>query len=303
MSEYAYVDFPGEQSLRAPGDLEDTRFFYFVLRADEGRLRALCDRYLNAPSGGQLAYAPLGVVLLAFSHVERLRSADPSRGTITYKDIAFWVPVWGGKTKPLCLFPPFIFVDDASTMATGREVFGLPKQLGRFEMPLSYEGLSRARKPEFRAEVVGTLQPGGQNDWRTLLTVQQVTKEETSDSQQFFSALQRMLLPSALRELTVPSWLSHLGAVPVVGLKQFRDAASSGSACYQAVVEAPLSTKKVLVPPRFLFDAFELRLMDVPSHPVADVLGLSPDPQRVPLAICFQSTMQMDPGTVVWRTP
>src|SRR5262249_550056 len=103
MSEY--VDFPGEQSLRAPGELADTPFFYFFRPADEARLRALCDRYLNGPSGGALAYAPLGVVLLAFTHVEKLTSADPARGSITYKDIALWVPVWGGKTRPLCLFP------------------------------------------------------------------------------------------------------------------------------------------------------------------------------------------------------
>jgi hypothetical protein len=298
MSEY--VDFPGEQSLRPPGTLEDTRFFYFVLPADQQRLQSLCDRVFNARSGGQLAYAPLGIVLLAFTHVERLRSADPEGGVITYKDIAIWVPVWGGKTKPLCLFPPFIFVDDASTMATGREMFGLPKQLGRFEMPLRLEDLPAAPRPEFRAEVVGTLVPGGQRDWRTLLTVQQVSKEQTDDQHAFFSALGRMIVPPALRAFTVPSWIAHLGAVPTLGLKQLRDNAAPERAAYQAVVEAPLTTTRVLRPPRFFYNAFELTLMDVPSHPVADVLGLSPDTQRVPLAIHFEASMRMDPGTVVW---
>ena len=294
-----YVDFPGEQSLRPPGEFKDTRFFYFVLGADKDRLHALCERYLNGPAGGGLAYAPLGIVLLAFSHVERLLSGDPNHGTITYKDIAFWVPVSGGKTKPFCLFPPFIFVDDAATMVTGREVFGLPKQLGRFKMPLRLEDLGKATRPEFRAEVVGTLTPGGPKDWRTLLTIEQIGKDEDSDEKRVLSALGRMLVPSALREFTLPTWLSDLGAVPTLGLKQFRDAEDPEGACYQAIVEAPLATVKLHGRPRFLFDAFELTLMDVPSHPVADVLGLPTEPQRIPLAIYFEATMRMGAGTVV----
>jgi Acetoacetate decarboxylase (ADC) len=295
-----YVDLPGEQSLRPPGEFQGTRFFYFVLEGDKDRLRSVCDRYLNGPSGGKLEYSPLGVVLLAFSHVERLSSADPERGTIAYKDIAFWVPVWGGKTRSLCLFPPFIFVDNAATMATGREVFGLPKQLGRFEMPVRFQDLATAPRPQFRAEVVGTLQPGGRNDWRTLLTVEQIAREETSDTKAFFTALGRMLLPSALKQFAVPAWLSHLAAVPTVGLKQFRDAAQPKDACYQAIVEAPLSTVALHGSPRFFFNAFELNLMDVVSHPVTSLLGLPLGPQVIPLTVYFEATMRMDAGTVVW---
>jgi acetoacetate decarboxylase len=298
-----YVEFPGEQSLRTPGVFENTRFFYFVLPADQARLQDVCDRFLNAPSGGAVDYKPHGVVFLAFSHVERLVSGDPDRGTIRYKDIAFWIPVSGGATKPFCLFPPFIFVDDAATIVTGREVFGLPKQLGRFAMPLRLEDLASAPKPEFRAEVSGTLLPGGMDDWRTLLTIEQIGSEAHSDEKRFFSALKKMLLPSALKDFDVPSWLSHLTAVPTVGLKQFRDAANPERACYQAIVEAPLTTVRLHGRPRFLSNAFELTLMDVPSHPVAERLGLSPDPQIVPLTIYFEATMRMDAGTVVWSAP
>ena len=296
----AYVEFPAEQTLRPPGLFEDTRFFYFVLRADQARLRALCDRYLNAPSGGAMNYSPIGIVLLAFSHVVGLRSADADRGVITYKDIAFWVPVLGGKTKPLCLFPPYIFVDDASTMATGREVFGLPKQLGRFQMPLSLNELAGMAQPAFRAEVVGRLAPGGQNDWRTLLTLESSPAAPRDDEIHLLSVLSGLIFPAALRSFALPAWLSHLGAVPTVGLKQVRDAATPEAACYQAIVEAPLSTVRVYGKPRFLLDAFRLTLMNVPSHPVAESLGLSGGTQTVPLTVYFEATMRMDAGVVVW---
>ena len=296
-----YVDFPGEQSLRPPGQFRDTRFFYFVLGADQARLQWLCDHYLNDPSGGTLAYKSLGVVLLAFSHVEGLSSADSERGIITYKDIAFWVPVWGGQTRPLCLFPPFIFVDNAATMVTGREVFGLPKQLGRFEMPLRLQELATTPAPQFRAEVVGTLQPGGRNDWRTLLTVEQISREEISDAKTFFTAIGKMLLPSALKQFPIPSWISHLTDVPALGLKQFRDAARPGDACYQGIVESPLFTADLRGVPRFFNDAFRLNLMDVASHPVASLLGLPLGPQVIPLTVYFEANMRMGSGTVVWR--
>jgi hypothetical protein len=170
-------------------------------------------------------------------------------------------------------------------------------------MPLRPEDVAKAPKPPFRAEVVGTLLPGGSNDWRTLLTLEQVGAETHSDEKRFFTALKKMLLPSALGTFDVPDWIEKLTAVPTLGLKQFRDAASPGQACYQAIVEAPLTTKELYGRPRFFFDAFQLTLMDVASHPVADVLGLSKAPQTVPLTVYFEATMHMGEGTVVWSAP
>ena len=296
-----YVEFPGEQSLRPPGVFADTRFFYFILPANEDRLRSLCQKYLRSGSGDSPDYQPLGVVLLAFTHVMDLTSGDPKRGTITYKDIAFWVPVWGGRVCSLCLFPVFIFVDDCSTMVTGREIFGFPKQVGRFKMPLSFEELLQTPSPAFGADVIGTLAAGAANDWRKLLTINRIAQRETPDHHAFFSALGKLVLPPALRAFTVPDWLSTLTSIGAVGLKQFRDAANPTSACYQAIVEAPLSTKKIFGRPRFLFDAFELTTEKVFSHPVQEVLGLQQSPQRVPLAIYLEATTRLESGTVVWR--
>ncbi len=292
-----YIPFPGEQALLAPGTFERTRFFYFILKADAAKLDALCRRYLSGPS--RRDYSHLGVVVLGFTHVDGLTSGmDRDHGVITYKDIAIWVPVSGGQTNAVCLFPPFIFVDDGATMITGREIYGLPKQLGKFEMPLDLDELARTPAPQFRTEVIGTLAEGGQNDWRTLLTVETLPGMIESEPS-VLQAVHKMLLGDfETRGWTLPGWLSEKAMVPVVGLKQIRDAKDQSLAAYQSVVEAPLQMVKLFRGPKFFLDTFKLTLMDVPSHPVARVLGLAKE-SVVPLTVYFEATMRMGEGTLV----
>jgi hypothetical protein len=308
-----YTAFPGELTLPPPGIFTDTRFFYFFLRADPAALQACCDRYFNdrlGASGSPLRYQSLGHVMLAFTHVHELVSADPSAGKIQYKDIAFWVPTLAkgdGAIPRLCLFPPAIFVDEAATMVTGREMFGLPKQLGRFEMPLAPEEIPGRAGPQFRLEVMGTAQPGSTRDWRTLLTItahQGVGKPSllarAADAVSELTAL--LELPSAFDGLSLPEALSTMHSL---GLKQFRDAAAFEQSCYTAIVEAPLRTRQLIDQPHFFFNDFDLTLESpaVPSHPVASVLGLRPGTQPIKAAIYFRAHMQMDAGRVVWSAP
>jgi hypothetical protein len=84
-----------------------------------------------------------------------------------------------------------------------------------------------------------------------------------------------------------------------VGLKQFRDARRPSSACYREVVEAPLRVHAIRPTVEFFHHAFKLTLMDVPSHPVVQTLGLQPGETIVPLTAYFEATMHMDPGEVV----
>jgi hypothetical protein len=297
-----YLSFPAEQSLIAPGVFRDVSIFCFVLQADYQVQRNLCQTFLNGPARGQASYSPLGLVLLAFAHFGSVASADPDWGTLSYTDVGFWVPLANAATAPIALFPPFIFVDSPAALITGREAFGLPKQLGRFQMPRSIAEASADERGRFRAEVVGTLTAGGANDWRTIATVDPVAGAARGDPASVTSVIERMIAPGSLPGPGgAAELLSRLAAVPVVGIKQFRDIASPASACYQAIVEAPVSFVETLGQPEIVFDGFDLRLMDLDSHPVAAALGIQPDTQRVPVAFHFQAAMRMDVGTVVWR--
>jgi hypothetical protein len=292
----AYIPFPGEQSLMPPGTFSDTRFFYFFLKADPGRLQALCDRYF----GGRIPYRALGTVALAFTHVEELVGAEPERGRITYKDIAFWVPVWHER---LCLFPPFIYVDEAATMVTGREVFGLPKQMGRFKMPVHIDELPHTSAPEFSADVRGTLQACGPVNWRRLVEVRRhptvAGPAGAFVGQIFDKIVDQFHDDSGKPGITPPTGPTTLRSV---GFKQLRDAAEPTRACYQSIVEAELETVKVHGG-QPLLDDFDVTLFDVPSHPVASELGLVAGTQRATHAFYLNATMRMQPGHEIWRGP
>lgn len=303
-----YAPFPGEQTLVPPGTFEDTRFFFFFLHAERERTQALCDRTFNERAGNDgVHYRAFGTVMLAFTHVERLLSPSTDEGWITYKDIALWVPVWGGSErtgKHLCLFPPFIFVDDVATMITGREIFGLPKQFGRFTMPSSLDDLARAHAPQFTADVMGTRQPREAREWQRLIEVRQSSPPKEDLSAVIAGPLDFITRKAATKiaeyELGGIGVPAGLGTLRALGLKQFRDVTDPAQACYQAIVEAPLTTLKVHKV-RPLFGDFEVTLHDVASHPVARELGLVSGPQSVWFTIYLNATMMMGAGQEVWR--
>ena len=54
-----FVPRGGEQVFCQPVELRQVRFTSFLFHADVAALQALCDRYLNDPSGGALHYRPL----------------------------------------------------------------------------------------------------------------------------------------------------------------------------------------------------------------------------------------------------
>jgi hypothetical protein len=305
-----YAPFPGEQSLLPPGQLKDTRYFYFLLNADAAKTQELVDRTFNdrlATAGRGQRYYASNLVLLTFSHVDGLTSGDPASGTIIYKDIAFWMPVW--KRSPIldlapdCLFPPYIFVDNVATMATGREVFGLPKQLGRFRMPEKLEDLAEAPDPAFTVEVVGTIRRGGVQDWHKLASVRRVGGPAVGrgpDPIAPFRYVQAALgAAHDQRGIALPRWL---GATRALGLKQLRDVARPQEACYQAIVEAPLVAERVRET-CWLTDRYEVKFEDLDSHPVMETFGLAEGWQPVEGAIYLRADMVLQPGEEVWRAP
>lgn len=304
-----YIPWPGEQCLSQPGIVQGAYFYIFALRASSAALSSLCDRYFNAPSQGQVHYQPLGDhVLIAFTRIEALTSADPTSGAIAYRDIALWVPVVSVVhqagvpiAKRIVFFTPYIFVDSPPTMVTGRETFGLPKQMGRFTMP------SDGQTPErFTADV---LAPGchlGEPcvDWRRLWDIQRVP-QAADDSQVHERSTWRhvrRLLKAKIKPI-VPSpglFRNMLFRGYVLGLKQFRDAATPERAAYQVIVETPIALTKFRgggVRP----GAYQLTLHDLPTHPVAKDLGLDSGIQDITAAFWMHADLEMGNGREVWK--
>jgi hypothetical protein len=97
----------------------------------------------------------------------------------------------------------------------------------------------------------------------------------------------------------------------VVFLKQFRDVTCPGKACYQAVIEAPLSIHHIDhgTPPTFRElppDLLHLSFPHLDSHPIEAELGIRTDESPVFPSRAFEinhMTFDILTGLEVWRAP
>jgi len=317
-----YVDGGlGIPVFRGPYLQRDAHIAAFLLPARIEALRSLCDTYLNTPSDGAVDYRPLGpyaLLLYADMQIQSLDDRDQVIGWMQETEASFWVPAvarskpGGGFRTPnhAAWFLPYLFVDNPYAIASGREVYGFPKTEGHFEKA------TRIQNPEFAVEVWGFTEFGPQVEGkpRPLLETRKIggDSEDTvpdtwTDWDAARSALIRQVFkdwtPSADGEDYEAQWFESLEAMPLVFLKQFRDAAESRKACYQAVIEAPVQLS-TFYGGGFIDAAYALTLYPLASHPLAQTLGLSVDSSDAAPALAafwLHLDFTLGPGVEVWH--
>ena len=84
----------------------------------------------------------------------------------------------------------------------------------------------------------------------------------------------------------------------LVLLKQFGDVGNSGAACYQAIVEAPMTVTRWGSFP-WLPGSHRLTLPQLASHPIADDLGIE-DQQFATHAFRTEYDFVLEAGTTIW---
>ena len=289
----------------------------FMLRGDSDRIRDLVERMLNVPAGDDVEYRPLGsrVLLLlgGFQRVSSTTSPFDRWGTVKEIQASFWVPVVAGRRRGevfladrLGLTLPYIFVDNPMSYLGGRETYGYPKTMARFD-PVDAVGDS-IRMETFGGNF-GRDEGAG---WRPFLELASAEPraggrpEEIEDPEEIVRYLAGdMPGIEAGRELAVADLLlaEHVVEdllrlrVRQIFLKQFRDAGDGTRACYQAVVEAPIDVKRFSIRP----SAHEWNLMIEPldSHPIEQELGLGS--QRPALAFEADLDMLVKRGVEIGR--
>jgi uncharacterized protein with NAD-binding domain and iron-sulfur cluster len=265
----------GDAGLLPPGVLRDVAFHGFVVRAERAALRRLLRRCFTTVSGGALPVEPVGDrVVLLHTHIGRLTSGEPRRGWLTYRDVALWVPA-RLPSGLIASFPVCIVVDHPHTMVTGRETFGLMKEMGWFHMPEDGPG-------PLTCEVWGADTAGAEIRRRLLWSI-----NRPSD------ARARSVPPAALE---LARWLpGH-----VLGLQQLRDPTAPRRAIHQAIVTAPIHLTRIHAVA--LHDGeHTLSLERLASHPISQNIGLPPGSHPVELAFTVRADVQMDPGEVHWQ--
>ena len=313
----AYVDDLSPLPVfRAPYLQHQVQMAAFLFSADLDQLTYLCDRYLNIPTQGQLKYMPLMAnLVLTYSDmlISSLDQRDAALGSLRETEIAFWIPTLAmrkvaGTYVPqhLAWFLPTLFVDDSCAIATGREVYGFNKQSAQFERPDQIQdpqlSASVVGFSHFGADAVGSLQP--------LLQLRksqtQPTQPTTSwtDWQSARKDLSATLLQSAQANpaLSLVEIAARLATepMPLVFLKQFRDALDSRLACYQAVLQAPIHITQ-FDSAGFLPARYELELNQLESHPLNKNLGLPTGSQPASLGVWMQLSFSLGQAAQVYR--
>jgi hypothetical protein len=309
-----YVDAgPGQPVFRGPYLQQQARMAAFLFPAGREQLSALCDRFLNLSPDAPYKYVPLlSSLVMIFTEmlVASLDERDRQVGLIPETELSFWLPLLALRKTGSGYLPdhpawflPWLFVDDGSAIATGREVYGFNKQQASFRKP------EDPGDPQFVASVMGFKEYGPQAR-ASLLPLVELKRSPGSSGAATPAWTGWPEAQSALAEGLSAQGGADPGAgwvdfaaqlvterAPLVFLKQFRDAADTRRACYQALVEAPIKLKS-FYEGGFLPANYELHINQLASHPLAAWLGLQSKPA---LAVRMSVDFTLGAGREVWK--
>lgn len=314
-----YVDDGrGAPVFRGPYLQRNAQLAAFLLDADITALQSLCDATLNTPSDKAVDYAPLGPYTLLVYADMQIRSLDPhdrELGWMNETEVSVWAPLTlrknvGGFKSPdhAAWLLPYLFVDNPYAIAAGREVYGFNKTWGQFEHP------DDIQHPEFALDVWGfdAFGPEAEGKPRRLLEARALAPNAGGDIPGEWSswdAARSTLIQYLFADWnpeesgTDATWVAQLETMPLVFLKQFRDAENFGKACYQAVLEAPLRIE-TFHGGGMLTGEYGLTLHPMTSHPLAGVLGLQVDAEgmaRTLAGFWLHVDFVLESGMIMWQ--
>lgn len=301
------VPVPGDIVGIPPYRAEGGHMHVLLLEGDRAtQQREVCDLLLNHPSGGALTYRAISdKVMLAALYVDTMRSLDPvdgRKGVIREWDLGFWTAVHGGPThdKRQWKFgwvPSFLFVDTASAMASGREVYGYPKTLAAWRRrQLVPQDASVELCVLHYAQHAPTARP--QEQVLVQISPQKPDAADGPDTRQLDAAFWSDAgLPAELVRDALPI-PSDILSMHQVMLRQVRDPLKPGLAQHQAVIEVDVKSD----PPRgagVLPGKWHVDLLPSASHPIARTLGLQAR-STTGLAFWVEQDFTVDAARQLW---
>lgn len=290
--------------------LENVVMHSFCVPADKARLQAWLDRTFAGPSGGAVRYEVMGdKVFLGVAEIGKLYTLENDgshKGYTSEIDITIWILARRLDDGLMALrwIPAYLFVDSGPALVSGREVWGFPKQLGRFAFSAQGEPGGGARTFSADGWVVSPYGPESKARWAPMFEVRPKAPAQKSGLLATLEALAEKAVDRLADDLmnfagSISAALKT-GTMTMAFLKQFPDAARPRSACYQAVVEAVATVTK-LRGSGLTDDHYELRILTYDTHPYLSELGISSDWQDVGQGIWMDFDFQQHLGTEQWR--
>jgi hypothetical protein len=303
----------GAASLAQPAVFTGATSYAFGFAASRTAMQELVDTLLNPVGGTQVHYdVPVGIAMASFMGIERCTSETDAIGWEPGRECALWVPLLETDhtrgTLRLVLWTPYIFIDYAIGMLTGREVWGWPKVWGRITLAGDAPGSPAAFG--CATTLFDTLSPETQGRVAPLLTVTSsaplpAPATSWASGRDAAKGLADALLPGLAAELA-DALLGEL-SLSTVQLKQFRDSLAPTLACYQAIVNSPAQPTGFTGGGLLDASAFELGITTCASHQIVrDLLGTAPSPGCTTVPLLFAAWLGFDfkalPGSVVVST-
>ena len=320
-----YVQHNGELSYPAPVVCEGVNLYGFILEGRHDNLEALCRRVFRDPSGGSVTYYPLTpYVMLTIGRIRKIYSSSLDVGWSPETQVIIWIPCAAVRqngsilvAERLAFFPAYTIVGEIYSLVSGREVYGFFKSYGWVDVPESDDVIN---PPRLGLDVYGlkSFSPDSEAGRWPLLEVQRIGPGAAAETRHphagasAWNTLEEALheLKSVIagtgKEIVIPGLelpanliydLIHK-EVPLVFLKQFRNAGSDGGAAYQAIIEAPAVVQ------RFtglrLMDEYQFNILNrLDSYPMADDLGLTS--QKALLSFKLDMDFTVMQGKEVWN--
>jgi hypothetical protein len=248
--------------------------------------------------------------MLTWGQIARVVSQTPpydQRGGVAEPQVAVWIPVVmldpTSARERFAMFIPYIWLDNAMSLATGRELFGYPKSWGGLTFPKDGDpapvwkvdafGLNYA--PDALAEIhpllevvrTGDIVEAGVNDLRSL-------EELARDMAGHLFAGGSVLDDVELTADIVDDIADH--RMRGVFLKQVRDVRDGLAAALQQIVEADYTIRRLEAGP--ILAEHKLTVHPLDSHPVGTELGLKD--QTLGLAYRVEMDFDVGAGRVLW---
>jgi hypothetical protein len=308
-----YVDYGALMTPPAPFSSSGTTLTGFWAQVDRARVAALCDKVFAAPSRGAVACRPIGQhAMLSWGNITRVSSQIPAyeqRGGVAEPQVAVWIPVAvrdpTRRGERFAMFIPYIWLDNAMSLATGRELFGYPKSWGWPEFPgddsprtwkLDVFGLDytadalAARHPLLEVTEVGSLERVVEDDIGSLANCARHIVARLFERSPGSTMLGDIELGADLVHDLVDE------RMPNIFLKQVRDIGDGVAAGLQQIVQAEYQVVSFKAKP--LLREHRLTVQQLDSHPVIDELGL----RSQTLGVAYQAELDFNVGggRVLW---
>lgn len=240
MAQPLYIDWSGHggATVTSEGVFKGARAAAFGFDLKDSAAQALVDKLLAPAVAGVARYSVLGQGLVTFMRIARC-GAEGRKGWMPGRECAVWLPLLehrhGRLPRPV-LWAPYVFIDYSVGMATGREIWGWAKSIGRILAPedSGQAGFS-CSTVIFRDTTIDG--PGSEEILLEVTGAQAAPLQAKARPEDAFGGLAARLFPA--KQMKAEGADRFLSELPAIALKQFPDSAQPTRACYQAVVNSP----------------------------------------------------------------